>query len=90
MINKKHDLRTRSDRRRSEAKELKKRIEVCKVSRCYNTIGIETIRRKTDIPHSINSNHLNPYDTKSIKNKKDRLKQKSEISKLIEEEKVGF
>ena len=82
-------MKTRSDRRRSEAKELKKRIEVCKASMCYNTIDIETIRRKTDIPHSINSNYLNPYDTKSIKNKKDRTKRKSEIIKLIEEEKVG-
>jgi hypothetical protein len=78
-------MRTRSDRRRSEAKELKKRIEVCKASRCYNTIDIETIRRKTDIPHSIDSNYWNPYNTKSMKNKKDRLKQKFEISKLIEE-----
>ena len=83
-------MRSRSDRRISEAKELKKRIETCKASHCYNTIGIETIRRKTDIPHSIDSNYLNPYDTKSIKNKKDRLKQKSEIIKLIEEEKVGI
>jgi hypothetical protein len=83
-------MKTRADRRRSEAKELKKRIEICKASRCYNTIGIETIRRKTDIPHSIDSNYWNPYDTKSMKNKKDRLKQKSEISKLIEEEKVGI
>ena len=82
-------MRSRSDRRRSEAKELKKRIEVCKASMCYNTIDIETIRRKTDIPHSIDSNYLNRYDTKSIKNKKDRLKRKSEIIKLIEEEKVG-
>lgn len=81
-------MRSRSDRRISEAKELKKRIETCKAS--YNTIDIETIRRKTDIPHSIDSNYLNPYDTKSIKNKKDRLKQKSEIIKLIEEEKVGI
>ena len=82
-------MRSRSDRRISEAKELKKRIEICKASQCYNTIGIETIRRKTDIPHSIDSNYLNPYNTKSIKHKKDRLKQKSEIIKLIEEEKVG-
>ena len=82
-------MRSRSDRRISEAKELKKRIETCKASQCYN-IDIETIRRKTDIPHSIDSNYLNPYDTKSIKNKKDRLKQKSEIIKLIEEEKVGI
>lgn len=83
-------MRSRSDRRISEAKELKKRIEACKASQWYNTIDIETIRRKTDIPHSIDSNYLNPYDTKSIKNKKDRLKQKSEIIKLIEEEKVGI
>ena len=83
-------MRSRSDRRRSEAKELKKRIEVCKASMCYNTIDIETIRRKTDIPHSIDSNYFNQYETKSMKNKKDRLKQKSEISKLIEEEKVGI
>ena len=82
-------MRSRSDRRISEAKELKKRIETCKASQCYNTIDIETIRRKTDIPHSIDSNYLNPYDTKSIKNKKDRIKRKSEIIKLIEEEKVG-
>ena len=82
-------MRSRSDRRRSEAKELKKRIEICKDYKCYNTIDIETIRRKTDIPHSINSNYLNPYDTKSIKNKKDRTKRKSEIIKLIEEEEVG-
>ena len=82
-------MKTRADRRRSEAKELKKRIEVCKASMCYNNIGIETIRRKTDIPHSIDSNYFNPYETKSMKNKKDRLKQKSEISKLIKEEKVG-
>ena len=67
-------MRSRSDRRISEAKELKKRIETCKASQCYNTIDIETIRRKTDIPHSIDSNYLNPYDTKSIKNKKDRTK----------------
>ena len=83
-------MRSRSDRRISEAKELKKRIETCKASQCYNTIDIETIRRKTDIPHSIDSNYLNPYDTKSIKHNKDRLKQKSEIVKLIEEEKVGI
>lgn len=83
-------MRSRSDRRISEAKELKKRIETCKASQCYNTIDIETIRRKTDIPHSIDSNYLNPYDTKSIKNKKDRTKRKSEIIKLIEEEKVGI
>lgn len=83
-------MRTKEDRRRSEAKELKKRIEICKASRCYNAIDIETIRRKTDIPHSVDSNYWNPYDTKSMKNKKDRLKQKSEISKLIEEEKVGI
>ena len=41
-------MRSRSDRRISEAKELKKRIETCKASQCYNTIDIETIRRKTD------------------------------------------
>ena len=82
-------MRSRSDRRRSEAKELNKRIEICKVYKCYNTIDIETIRRKTDIPHSIDSNYLNKYDTKSIKNKKDRIKRKSEIIKLIKEEKVG-
>ena len=81
-------MKTRADRRRSEAKELKKRIEECKDSMCYNTIDIETIRRKTDIPHSIDSNYFNPYETKSMKNKKDRLKQKSEIIKLIKE-KVG-
>ena len=83
-------MKTRADRRRSEAKELKKRIEACKASMCYNTIDIKTIRRKTDIPHSIDSNYWNAYETKSMKNKKDRLKQKSEISKLIEEEKVGI
>ena len=82
-------MRSRSDRRRSEAKELNKRIEICKVYKRYNTIDIETIRRKTDIPHSIDSNYLNKYDTKSIKNKKDRIKRKSEIIKLIKEEKVG-
>ena len=82
-------MRSRSDRRRSEAKELKKRIEACKAHQCYNTIDIETIRRKTDMPHSIDSNYLNKYDTKSIKNKKDRIKRKSEIIKLTEEEKVG-
>ena len=83
-------MRTRADRRRSKAKQLKKRIEVCNASIGYNIIDVETIRRKTDIPHSIDSNYWNPYDTKSMKNKKDRLKQKSEISKLIEEEKVGL
>lgn len=82
-------MKSRSDRRRSEAKELNKRIEICKVYKRYNTIDIETIRRKTDIPHSIDSNYLNKYDTKSIKNKKDRIKRKSEIIKLIKEEKVG-
>ena len=82
-------MKTRAYRRRSEAKELKKRIEECKDSMRYNTIDIETIRRKTDIPHSIDSNYFNPYETKSMKNKKDRLKQKSEIIKLIKEEKVG-
>ena len=57
-------MKTRADRRRSEAKELEKRIEVCKASMCYNNIDIETIRRKTDIPHSTDSNYFNPYETK--------------------------
>jgi hypothetical protein len=78
-------MRTRSDRRRSEAKELKRRMTLCKSAHGYNDDHDDYIKRKTDIPHSIDSNYWNAYETKSMKNKKDRLKQKSEISKLIEE-----
>ncbi len=83
-------MKTRADRRRSEEKELKRRMTICKSAHGYTDDNDDYIKRKTDIPHSIDSNYWNAYETKSMKNKKDRLKQKSGISNLIEEEKVGF
>lgn len=77
-------MRTINDRRNSEQKEIKRRIKICKDVHCYTSEDEEYIKRKTDIPHSYGSNYWNAYETKSMKNKKDRLDNKIELKKEME------
>ena len=77
-------MRTRAERRKSEIKEFNKRVEICKSAHCYNSSDEEYIKHKRDIPHSLGSNYWNSYETKSMKNKKDRLDSKNELKKEME------
>ena len=75
-------MRTRADRRRSETKELKRRMALCKSAHGYTDDHDDYIKRKTDIPHSYGSNYFNAYESKRINNKKERLESKQEIKRL--------
>ena len=77
-------MRTRAERRKSEVKEFNKRVEICKAAHCYLSSDEEYIKHKRDIPHSLGSNFWNSYETKSMKNKKDRLDSKNELKKEME------
>ena len=75
-------MKTIADRRRSEAKELKRRMTICKSAHRYTNDNDDYIKRKTDIPHSYGSNYFNGYESKHINNKKERLESKQEIKRL--------
>ena len=76
-------MRTKDQRRSSEAKELKRRMTLCKSTHHrYNDDNDDHIKRKTDIPHSYGSNYFNTYESKRINNKKERLESKQEIKRL--------
>ena len=77
-------MRTRAERRKSEIKEFNKRVEICKAAHCYDSSDEEYIKHKRDIPHSLGSNYWNAYETKSMKNKKDRLNNKIGLKKEME------
>lgn len=77
-------MRTRAERRKSEIKEFNKRVEICKSAHCYDSSDEEYIKRKTDIPHSYGSNYWNGYESKSIRNKQDRLKYRKNLKKEME------
>lgn len=76
-------MRTIAERRKSEIKEFNKRLNICKSAHCYNASDEEYIKHKRDIPHSLGSNYWNAYETKSMKNKKERLKNKNELKNII-------
>ena len=76
-------MKTIADRRRSEAKELKRRMTLCKSTHHgYTDDNDDHIKRKTDIPHSYGSNYFNTYESKHINNKKERIESKQEIKRL--------
>jgi hypothetical protein len=75
-------MRTKDQRRFSEAKELKRRMKICKSAHGYTDDNDEYIKRKTDNPHSYGSNYFNAYETKSMNNKKERLCSKLELKRL--------
>ena len=76
-------MRTKDQRRSSEAKELKRRMTLCKSTHHgYTDDNDDYIKRKTDIPHSYGSNYFNAYESKRINNKKERLEFKQEIKRL--------
>ena len=72
-------MRTRSERRDSETKKEKKRIDLCKEKFGYENVDEEYLKHKTDVPHSHGSNWWNAYETKKMNNKKERLKEKQEL-----------
>lgn len=76
-------MRTKGERRKSEIKEFNKRVEICKAAHCYDSSDEEYIKRKRDIPHSLGSNYWNAYETKSMKNKKDRLDSRNELKQEL-------
>ena len=76
-------MRTKVERRKSEIKEYNKRVKICKAAHCYNSSDEEYIKHKRDIPHSLGSNYWNAYETKSMKNKKDRLDSRNELKQEI-------
>jgi hypothetical protein len=75
-------MRTKDQRRSYEAKELKRRMTLCKSAHGYTDDNDDYIKRKTDIPHSYGSNYFNAYETKSMNNKKERLCSKLELKRL--------
>lgn len=77
-------MRTRAERRKSEIKEFKKRINICKAAFGYFANDEEYIKHKRDIPHSLGSNFNNSFETKSRKNKQERLNSKNELKKEME------
>lgn len=77
-------MRTKQERRNSEIKELIKRMKNCKSAHGYDDGDNEYIVRKSDIPHSHGSNYWNAYNTKSMRNKRLRLKMKTDIQKEME------
>jgi len=76
-------MRTRQERRITKAKELVKRMKICKSSHGYTDEDDEYIKRKRDIPHSMGSNYWNAYETKSMRNKQIRLKNRINIKNEI-------
>lgn len=76
-------MRTRQERRITQAKELIKRMKICKSSHGYTDEDDEYIKRKRDIPHSMGSNFWNAYETKSMRNKQIRLKNRINIKNEI-------
>ena len=79
-------MKTRAERRNSRKKEQENRIKLCKELFGYENCETEYITRKTDIPHSHGSNYWNAYETKSMQNKQQRLKDKNNLKKEIESE----
>lgn len=79
-------MRTRAERRESKKKEFSKREKLCKDIYGYTDSENDKnwIKHKTDIPHSLGSNWWNAYETKSMQNKQERLKEKNNLKKEIE------
>ncbi len=78
-------MRSKKERILSKIKEFNKRLKNCKASWWYNKSDIDTIKQHTDIPHSLGSNYLNKYDTKKIRNKRNRLKNKIDLKMELED-----
>ena len=80
-------MRTRAERRKNNLKKFKRRMDLSKAIRYYVGDDLEGwLKRKSDVPHSINSDWWNGYETKSIKHKQQRLKDKAELKKDIKNE----
>lgn len=80
-------MRTKIERRKFKIKEILRRFETCVntyVFKRNDKEAFDIVKHKRDIPHSLGSNYWNAYETKSMKNKKDRLKSKNELKKEME------
>ena len=80
-------MRTRTERRKFKIKEILRRFETCVntyVFKRNDKEALDIIKHKSDIPHSLGSNYWNAYETKSMKNKKDRLNNKIGLKKEME------
>lgn len=79
-------MRTKAERRKAKVKEWKKRIQTCKDAHCYLNYADEDeyIKRKRDIPHGLYSNQCNPYNTKTMIHKRERLESKNKLKKEME------
>lgn len=76
-------MRTRAERRESAQKEYRKRMKLCKeVVHAWGNDLDDYIKHKTDIPHSQGSNWWNAYETKSMNNKRERLKQHRKLKNI--------
>lgn len=77
-------MKTRAERRNNAKKELKHRLKLCKAIRECNDDTDEYIKHKTDVPHSLGSNWWNAFEAKSMRNKQERLKEKNNLKREIE------
>lgn len=79
-------MRTRAERRKNTLKKFKRRVNLSKNIRYYAGDDLEDwLKRKCDVPHSEKSDWWNAYETKKIKNKQTRLKNRQETKKELEE-----
>ncbi len=76
-------MRNKPFRRYQNLKEFKRRLERCLNTKNYKITDLEYIKHKRDILHSLGSNYWNSYETKSIKNKRQRLVLKKELKNEI-------
>lgn len=77
-------MRNRAERRNFKLKEITKRLKICKDIAGYNDNDTEYIKHKSDIPHSHGSNWWNAYETKRMRNRQQRFKDKNKLKKEIE------
>lgn len=66
-------MRSKQYRRHQDLKEFKQRLERCLNSKSFEITDFEYIKHKRDVLHSLGSNYWNPYETKAMKNKQQRL-----------------
>lgn len=80
-------MKTKIERRKFKIKEILRRFETCVNTYVFNRNdkeALDIVKHKSDIPHSLGSNYWNAYETKSMKNKKDRLNSRNELKKEME------
>lgn len=80
-------MRTRTERRKFKIKEIFRRFETCVNTYVFkrdDKEALDIVKHKSDIPHSLGSNYWNAYETKSMKNKKDRLDSRNKLKKEME------